>query len=80
MDNLTNFGVPESLLNFFIAPFGEPFTGDILGGELFAGETRFIGTFAEDVYDAEGDLEFGQIIEWLDIFVGNGENAFFEVL
>ncbi len=41
--------------------------------------SRFIGTFATDYYDAEGELELGQLIEWFDLFVGDGGTTVYEV-
>ena len=42
-------------------------------------ETRSLGVFAEDYYDAEGDMELGDLIQWFDIFVGEGATTVFEV-
>lgn len=82
VDNQTHTGqapTNEDLLTFRIARFGDPFTGDLLGGALEEDAARFIGTFDEDYYDAEGDLELGQVIEWFDVFVGEEEDTWFVV-
>lgn len=79
VDNRTDLTTPEDLLTFRIAPFGQPFSGDLLGGTLVPLSSRLVGTFREDYYDAEGDLQGGGIIEWFDIFVGDGDTTVFEV-
>jgi len=83
IDNQTQAGptpTNEDLLSFRIARFGEPFTGDLLGGTPVAEDSaRFVGRFTEDYYDAQGDLELGQITEWFDVFVGDEEITWFVV-
>lgn len=79
VDNRTDLTTNEALLTFHVAPFGLPFSGDLLGGDLLPLESRFLGQFLEDFYDAQGDLELGQLIEWFDTFVGNGRETVFEV-
>lgn len=83
VDNQTHAtAVPtnEDLLTFRVAGFQDPFTGDLLSGSPVGEDTaRYIGTFDEDYYDAEGDLEFGQIIEWFDVFVGDRRDSYFVV-
>jgi hypothetical protein len=79
VDNRTDLTTNEALLTFHVAPFGLPFSGDLLGGDLLPLESRFIGVFAEDYYDAQGELELGQLIEWFDTFVGNDDTTVFEV-
>jgi hypothetical protein len=78
VDNRTDLTTNEMLLDFRLAPFGEPFSGDLLGGALPPASARFIGTFHEDFYDGEGELELGMIVEWFDLFVGDGETTVFE--
>ncbi len=81
VDNQTQTTTNEMLLTFRVAPFQLPFTGDLLNGmPIDPGGARFIGEFGPDYYDAEGDLELGQIIEWFDEFVGHGDTTFFVVL
>lgn len=83
VDNQTHStAVPtnEDLLTFRVAGFQDPFTGDLLGGSVLGEDSaRHIGTFDEDYYDAEGDLELGQIIEWFDVFVGDRRDSYFVV-
>ena len=78
VDNRTDLTTDESLLAFRMASFGDPFTGDLLGGDLVPGAARNLGVWREDFYDAEGDLELGQLIEWFDLFVGDGDTTVFE--
>lgn len=79
VDNLTDTTTNEILHTFFVSPFGQPWTGDILGGDLFPLEARSLGVWHEDYYDAEGDMELGDVILWFDIFVGEGATTVFEV-
>jgi len=79
VDNRTDLTTDEALLTFRVAAFGRPFTGDLLGGPLPPGAGRNLGYWDEDYYDAEGDLELGGLIEWFDLFVGNGDTTVFEV-
>ncbi len=83
VDNQTHAGpapTNEDLLTFRIAAFRDPFTGDLLGGvPVDEDSARYIGEFDEDYYDAEGDLELGQVIEWFDVFVGEEEDSWFVV-
>lgn len=78
VDNRTDLTTNEKLMTFRVAPFGQPFTGDLLGGDLDPATARNLGIFAEEYYDAEGDLELGQLIEWFDTFVGLEETTVFE--
>jgi hypothetical protein len=78
VDNRTDLTTSERLLAFRLASFGDPFTGDLLGGDLDPGAARSLGVWREDFYDAEGDLELGQLIEWFDLFVGDGDTTVFE--
>ncbi len=79
VDNRTDLTTNESLLAFRLAPFGSPFTSDLLGGDLPPLSARSLGGWPETFYDAEGDLERGQLIEWFDLFVGDGDTTVFEV-
>ena len=78
VDNRTDLTTNEYLLAFRVAAFGRPFTGDLLGGDLAPGSGRSLGYWHEDYYDAEADLELGGLIEWFDLFVGNGDTTVFE--
>ena len=80
VDNVTHTTTNEILFTFYLSPFGQPWTGDILGGDLFPNESRSLGVWNEDYYDAEGDMELGDVIQWFDIFVGEGATTVFEVL
>ena len=79
VDNFTDTTTVEEVWFFQVAPFGQPWTGNLLSGPLPAGSTEFVGTFHENNYDAYAELELGDFVEWFDIFVGYGEDVFFEV-
>jgi hypothetical protein len=79
VDNRTDLTTNEDLLTFRVAPFGQPFTGDLLGGNLPPLSSRNLGAWPNGYYDAEGDLELGQLIEWFDEYVGGGQATVFEV-
>lgn len=79
VDNRTDLTTNEDLLAFRLAPFGSPFTGDLLGGALAPLSARNLGPWPQDYYDAEGDLQLGQLIEWFDVGVGHGDQTVFEV-
>ncbi|MDJ0521615.1 MAG: hypothetical protein QNJ90_06010 [Planctomycetota bacterium] len=78
VDNRTDLTTSEDLLAFRLASFGDPFTGDLLSADLPPGSAENLGIWREDFYDGEGDLELGQLIEWFDLFVGNGDTTVFE--
>jgi hypothetical protein len=78
--NSTGLTTNELVLTFFIAPDGVPFGGDFLSMPLSPGDEDYIGEFDEDWYDAESDLEFGDLTEWFDIWVGDYDDAVFEVV
>lgn len=79
LDNLTDLGVPEFCLGFYLAPSGGPFSGNLLPGPLAPAATQYLGTYAENLYDAEADMELGEVIPWSGIFVGAGEDVTFEI-
>ena len=79
VDNRTDLTTNEMLLTFHMAGFGDPFSADLLGGNLPVLSSRFIGSFRDGYYDAEGELELGMIVEWFDEFVGDEETTTFEV-
>lgn len=80
VDNRTDLTTNEFLWAFRLAPFGQPFTGDLLSADLAPAATANLGAFQEEYYDAEGDLELGDLIEWFDIWVGDQQTTVFEVL
>lgn len=79
VDNRTDLTTNEQLLTFHVAPFGLPFSGDILNGPLDPLSARLVSALPQDYYDAEGELELGQVIEWFDEFVGHEGTTIFEV-
>ena len=46
--------------------------------EIFPGEIVFLGSFYEDFYDAEADLDLG-IVPFFDVLVEDGFTTTFEV-
>ena len=78
VDNRSDTTTNEFLLAFRLAPFGHPFTGNLLAADLAPAATANLGAFQEEYYDAEGDFELGDLIEWFDIWVGNQETTVFE--
>jgi hypothetical protein len=68
------------MLGFYLAlaPDG-PFTDNLLFEPLPPGYFAWVGDFEEDVYDAEADAEFGDLIQWFDVFVPAYEVTIFEV-
>lgn len=79
VDNRTNTTVPEAALGFFLARFGDPFTGNLLSGPLPAGSAEHLGEWHEDYYDAEADMELGDLIEWFDVWIYADEDNFFDI-
>jgi hypothetical protein len=76
--DLTTF---EWMYGFYLAPAATGmFTGDLLSGPLPPASAEIVGDFEEDLYDAEADLEFGDIVEWFDVPVPGGEVTTFEAL
>lgn len=80
VDNRSDLTTNEFLLAFRMAAFGEPFTGNLLPADLAPAATYNVGAVQEEYYDAEGDFELGELIEWFDIWVGNQETTVFEAL
>lgn len=78
VDNRTDLTTHELLTAFRVAPFGSPYTSDLLGSDLAPLSARNLGAWPEDYYDAEADLELGQLVEWFDEFVGNDDTTVFE--
>ena len=79
VDNQTDGGTPEQILAFRLARFGDPFTGNLLGAPLPPGSTEHLGSWHEDYYDAEADMELGDLVEWFDVWVYSDEDNFFDV-
>jgi hypothetical protein len=80
VDNQTDLsGTWEDLYYFDMAPAATPFwTGNLLPDLVFPGEIVFVGSFDEDFYDAEADLDLGTV-SFFDIFVEGGFTTTFEV-
>ena len=77
--NYTDSGTPEDVVAFRLARFGDPFTGNLLSSPLPAGSTRFVGDFREDYYDAEADMDLGDLVEWFDVWVEADDDTYFDV-
>ena len=77
IENRTDLTTNELVMTFFVAPFGQPWTGDLLGGPLPILDARSMGIWPEDHYDAEADMELGTVVEWFDLFVGLGDTTVF---
>jgi hypothetical protein len=78
--NSTHLSFPEDIVAFFIAPDGFPYGGNELGSPLPPGVEDFIGEFSEDFYDAEAHMDFGDIVVFNDVFVGDGDDTVFDVI
>lgn len=79
VDNRTNTTTPEQATAFRLAAFGDPFTGNLLGSPLDAGNARQVGRFHSDYYDAEADMFGGDLVEWFDRWVGASSDTFFDI-
>lgn len=76
VDNLT----AEHVETFYLAPGGtDAWTGELLGWPLAPWETAYVGDFQEDSYDAWADLEWGDAVQWFDVFVPGDDTTTFEV-
>jgi hypothetical protein len=78
--NSTYLTFPEDVDAFFIAPAGYPFGANELFAPLPPADEAYIGEFYEDFYDGEAHLEFGDIVEYFDVFVGDGDDTVFDVV
>ncbi len=77
--DVDNFSA-EYVETFYLAPAAtDLWTDELLGWPLAPGEVASVGEFLEDWYDAEADLEFGDYVQWLDVFVPGAEVTVFEV-
>lgn len=80
VDNRTDGGAsPEAALTFRLAAFGDPFTGNLLPAPLAAGSAVNLGQWHEDFYDAQADMELGDLVEWFDVFVYADEDNYFDI-
>ena len=77
--NMTDTTTPEDANTFELAPFGVAFSGNLLAAPLPAGSTAHIGAFQEDHYDARAEMALGDLVEWFDIFIAEGEDSFFDI-
>jgi hypothetical protein len=76
LDNLS----PEYIATFFLAPAAtDLWSEELLGWPLAPADTAYIGDFPEDWYDAEADMELGDLVTWFDVFAPGGELTIFEV-
>lgn len=65
---------------FFLAPAPSGlWSGELLGRPLAPGYAACVGDHPEDYYDAEADLEFGDLVQWFDVFVPAADVTVFEV-
>ena len=77
--DVDNLG-PAWVETFYLAPsLTDLWTNDLLGWPLGPGERAWVGDFDEGWYDAEADLEFGELVTWFDVFVPWAEVTVFEV-
>ena len=53
VDNRSDTTTNEFLLAFRLAPFGHPFTGNLLPADLAPAATANLGAFQEEYYDAD---------------------------
>ncbi len=84
VSNLTPDLVPvEWVDTFFLAPVDGDFTANLLPTSLPPGRTQFVGTFGENLYDAEADTSIAgepfDLVTWFEIFVGAADDVYFEV-
>lgn len=80
VDNQTDLGGTfEDLYAFDMTPAGTAlWTGNLLPGVIFPGEIVFVGSFFEDFYDADADLDLGTV-SFFDVLVEDGFTTTFEV-
>jgi hypothetical protein len=76
VDNLSS----EYALGFYLAPSGtDAFTDNLLYDALPPGATDYVGDVQEDWYDAEADLEYGDLVQWFDVDVPADQVTTFEI-
>jgi predicted small lipoprotein YifL len=80
VDNQTDLtGSWETMYAFEVAPAATPWwSGNLLPDLVFPGEVLYLGSFVEDFYDAEAELDFG-IVSFFDVFVEGGFTTTFQV-
>ena len=72
-------GTWEDLYYFAVARAGSSvWTGNLLPEVVYPGAVVYVGTFEEDVYDAEAELDF-HTAPFFDVFVQSGYTTSFEV-
>ena len=77
--DVDNFS-PEFVDTFFLSPAATgAWSDELLGYPLAPGEGALVGDFVEDAYDAEADLEFGDLVQWFGVPVPADELTVFEV-
>ena len=80
VDNLTDTTIPEAVFGFYLAPAGTVgFTGNLLTAPLGPAQIQYVGDYAEGYWDAEADMEFGDLVTWFDVFVPAFDSTYFEV-
>lgn len=80
VDNRTDGAVtPELVLAFRLGRFGDPYTGNLLSAALPAGSAEHLGAWHEDYYDAQADMELGDLVEWFDVWIFADEDNYFDV-
>ncbi len=79
VSNLTEGLQAEFTDSFYLAPVDGDFTANLLSAPLAPGRTQFVGTFSQGYYDAEADMELGDLVTWEGIFVGEADDAYFEI-
>jgi hypothetical protein len=77
--NRTNTTVPEQAFTFRIAAFGEPFSGNLLAAPLDPAASQYMGQYWEDYYDAEAEMELGDLVEWFDRWVAYATDTYFDI-
>ena len=80
VENQTDLsGTGEILYAFDMASVGtQLWTGNLLSDVVYPGQVAFVGTFDEDFYDAEADLDFGPVT-FFDVFVQDARTTTFEI-
>ncbi|MFV1959271.1 MAG: hypothetical protein ACC662_07645 [Planctomycetota bacterium] len=76
LDNLSL----EFIETFFLAPAAtDAWSDDLLPAPLPPDSLVDLGDWPEDAYDAEADLEFGDLVTWFDVPVPGGDVTTFEI-
>jgi hypothetical protein len=80
VDNQTDLGGTfEDMYGFYLAPAASGlWSGNLLPDLVYPGEIVFVGSFFEDFYDAEADLDLGTV-SFFDVLVEDGYTTTFEV-